>query len=484
MEFASSHGTGIAFRTLTYEQIQEIHSASLRLLEEVGVVVHHDEAADLLKRAGAYTDSTGRTYIPSALVKRALQTAPSRITIYNRLGEPALFLEKSNVYFGAGSDTLIYLDPFTGERRPWQSGDVAAALRLLDALPNIDFAMSLGLLSDVDRRMINRAQYALMLRNSVKPQVVIAEDRATVADIFEMAAAAAGGEERLKHRPIFALYCEPTSPLQLPFESVDKLLLAAEKRIPVNFACGAVAGASTPVTVAGTVVQANAEALCGLVVHQLKNPGAPFLYGYGDSPLDMRTMVAVYAVPEALLLQGCLCDLARYYSLPSWGYAGCSSSKAFDEQAVVEATMFTLIGALQGCNLMHDVFYIESGRTGSLELLVLMDEVISRVKHILAGVNTSPEYLAVEAIKRVGPGGNFLGDVHTAKHFRESWRGELSDFNGYDAWAAAGAKTMGERIRERLKKIIETHKPIPLSPEADQEVERILRRAEERLGSS
>ncbi len=481
MEYASKHGAGMAFRTLTPEQIREIHSASCRVLEEVGVVVHHDEAADLLKQAGAYTDAGGRIYIPSALVKRALESAPSRITLYNRLGEPALWLEKSNVYFGAGSDTLIYLDPFTGERRPWQSSDVATALRVVDALPNLDFVMSMGLLSDVDRRMINRTQYALMLKNSVKPQVVIAEDRGTVADIFEMAAAATGGTEALKHRPIFALYCEPTSPLQLPFESVDKLLLAAENRIPVNFACGAVAGASTPVTVAGTVVQANAEALCGLVVHQLKNPGAPFLYGYGDSPLDMGTMVAVYSVPEALLLQGCLCDLARYYSLPSWGYAGCSSSKAFDEQAVVEGTMFTLIGALQGCNLMHDVFYIESGRTGSLELLVLTDEVISRVRYMLGGVDTTPDYLAVEAIRRVGPGGNFLGDEHTARHFRESWRGNLSDFNNYDAWAAEGSRTMGARIREKLRDIMEAYRPVPLAPDAEREIDGILRRAEERL---
>ncbi len=482
MEYASSHGAGMAFRTLSPEQIREIHSASCRILEEVGVVVHHDEAADLLKRAGAYTGSDGRIYIPSALVKRALATAPSRITLYNRLGEPALWLERSNVYFGTGSDTLVYLDPFTGERRPWQSADVARALQVVDALSNLDFVMSMGLLSDVDRRMINRAQYALMLKNSVKPQVVIAEDRGTVEDIFEMAAAVAGGKEVLQHRPLFVLYCEPTSPLQLPFESVDKLLLAAENRIPVNFACGAVAGASTPITVAGTVVQANAEALCGLVVHQLKNPGAPFLYGYGDSPLDMRTMMAVYAVPEALLLQGCLCDLARYYSLPSWGYAGCGSSKVFDEQAVVEGTMFTLMGALQGCNLMHDVFYIESGRTGCLEMLVLTDEVVSRVRYLLKGVNTTPEYLAVDAIRRVGPGGNFLGDEHTARHFRESWGSTLSDFNSYETWAAGGSKTMGTRIREKLREIMDNYRPTPLAPAAEREIDGILRRAEERLG--
>ena len=177
--------------------------------------------------------------------------------------------------------------------------------------------------------------------------------------------------------------------------------------------------ASTPVTVAGTVAQANAEALCGLVIHQLKNPARPSYTDTGIRPRHAHH-AGSHAVPEASAAAGSACDLARYYGLPSWGYAGCSSAKLFDEQAVMEATIFTLLGALQGCNIMHDVFYIESGRTGSLELLVLMDEVISRVKFLLRGINCSPEHLAVEAVRRVGPGGSFLGDEHTARHFRDS----------------------------------------------------------------
>lgn len=481
MLYASRHGEGIAFRTLTIDQIREIHGASCRILTEVGIRVHHEEAGALLRKAGAFTDNSGRTFLPDSLVEWAIRTAPSRITLYDRLGRPALWLEGANFYFGTGSDTMYFLDPRSGERRPWTSADAGAALRVADCLPEIDFIMSMGMLGDVDKRMINRVQSALMLKNSTKPQVVVLEDRAAFADVIEMAAAAVGSKEKLGQQPIFALYCEPTSPLQLPFNSVAKLLLAAETRIPVNFACGAVAGASTPVTVAGTVVQANAEALAGLVVHQLQNPGAPFLYGYGDSPLDMRTMQPMYAVPEALLLQGCLCDLARYYALPSWGYAGCSSAKTFDEQAVVEGTMFTLMGALQGCNLMHDVFYLESGLTGSLELLGLTNEVISRVRHLLRGVDTSPEYLGVEAVKRVGPGGDFLGDEHTARHFRESWQPEFSDFNNYETWQAAGSRTAGERIREKICRIMETHQPVALDHAVEREIDAILRRAESAL---
>lgn len=474
MLYASKHGSGLALRTLELKQIEELHSASLRVLNEVGMLVHHEEAVALLSGAGAHVEGGNRVYIPAFMVERALRSAPSSITLYNRLGEPDLLLEKSNVYFGAGSDTMIYIDPLTGERRSWRSEDVAAAIRLADALPNIDFVMSMGLLSDVDKRMINRIQYALMLKNSTKPQVVIAEDAPTLADIIEMAAAAVGGKETLQCRPHFVIYCEPTSPLQLPFESADKLLMAARFRVPVNLACGAVSGASTPVTVAGTAVQANAEALCGLVLHQLKNPGAPFLYGYGNAPLDMRTMQALYAVPETLLLHGALCDLARFYKLPSWGYAGCSSSKLFDEQAVTEATIFTLLGALQGCNLMHDIFYIESGRTGSLELLVLMDEVISRARFLLNGLNSSSEHMALEAIRRVGPGGSFLGDEHTAKHFRDSWQPSLSDFNSFSEWEAAGSKTTGKKIKEKIARIFEEHSAVPLDPAAEKKIDKII----------
>lgn len=481
MNYASKHGAGVSYRTLKPKQIGEIHSASLRILAEIGVLVHHEEGVALLTEAGAHVEDGNRVYFPAFLVERALRSAPSSITLYNRLGEPALYLEGSNVHYGGGSDTLNYLDPFTGERRPWRSEDAASAIRLVDALPELDFVMSMGQLADVDKRMINRIQYALMLKNSAKPQVVIAEDAPTLADIIEMAAAVMGGKDLLQHRPHFALYCEPTSPLQFPLESVDKLLLAAQSRVPVNFACGAVAGASTPVTVAGTVAQANAEALGGLVLHQLKNPGAPFLYGYGDSPLDMRTMQPLYAVPEALMLQGALCDLSRSYQLPSWGYAGCSSAKIFDEQAVTEATIYTLLGALQGCNIMHDVFYIESGRTGSLELLVLMDEVISRARFLLKGMDTSPEHLAVEAIRRVGPAGDFLGDEHTAKHFRSSWQPTLSDFSGFSEWEAAGSKTTGEVIKEKITRLLDEHSPAALDSAAEKEIDKVIEKAQGQL---
>lgn len=467
--------------TITQEQIKQIHNSACEILEDAGVVVHHDEALELLKTAGCIVENSNRVYIPTGLVEKCISTVPSRVTLYDRNGKPKIFLQEWEISFGTGSDTINYLDPYTGERRKWLKKDVEHAVKVCDYLPHIDFVMSMGNLVDVNKKMINREQYALMLLNSSKPQVVIAEDDKTLFDITEMAAAAIGGREVLKRKPLFMVYCEPTSPLQLPYESVAKLLFAAEAYIPTNFACGGLSGGTVPMTVGGSVLQAHTEALSGIVIHQLKNSGAPFIYGYGITPLDMKTLQSVYSSAESMVTQGMLCDIARFFNLPSWGYAGCSSSKTVDEQAVMEATMFTLMGALQGCNLMHDIFYLEFGLTGALEMIVISDDTINRVKHMINGVDTSREALGTDTIKEVGPGGNFLGTRHTADNFKKGWSSSLCDVQGFEGWESTGKTTLLERANKKVKEIIESHQPEPVSGLIITKVKDILENAENKL---
>ncbi len=468
-------------RTITDKQIKDIHYSACEILEDTGVVVHHDEALKLLKDAGCIVENSNRVYIPTALVEKAIASAPSRITLYDRKGNPSIYLQEWEISYGTGSDTINYLDPYTGERRKWTKKDVEDAVKVCDYLEHIDFIMSMGNLSDVNKRMINREQYALMLLNSTKPQVVIAEDDETLKDIIEMAAVAVGGKELLRRKPLFMVYCEPTSPLQLPYESVAKLLLAAEKEVPTNFACGGLSGGTVPMTVGGSVLQAHTEALSGLVIHQLKNPGAPFVYGYGITPLDMKTLQSVYTSAESIVAQGMLCDIARFFNLPSWGYAGCSSSKIVDEQAVMEATMFTLMGALQGCNLMHDVFYLEFGLTGALEMIVITDDTVNRVKHMIKGVDTSREALGTDTIKMVGPGGNYMGTQHTVDYFRKGWTSDLCDLQGYEGWERDGKLTLFDRANKKVKDILATHQPEPVSEEVKSKVAQILENAEKKF---
>jgi trimethylamine--corrinoid protein Co-methyltransferase len=216
------------------------------------------------------------------------------------------------------------------------------------------------------------------------------------------------------------------------------------------------------------------------VLHQLKRPGAPFIFGAGMSNLDMSSVQPTYSSPEAVISQAGLCSLGRYYNLPTWGFAGCSSSKVPDEQAVYEATMYNLMAGLMGSNLNHDVGYLEFGLTYSLEALVMCDEQIRYIRRMMEGIRIDREYLAKEAIQRVGPGGNFLSDEHTFNHFRENFIGDITDRRTYEQWQRAGATTMRERARMKIKKILADHQPLPLAAPAEEAIEGILKAAEER----
>jgi trimethylamine---corrinoid protein Co-methyltransferase len=462
---------------LSAEQMRDIHSASLAILEDCGTVIHHEKAVGLLHQAGARVQDDKRVFIPSGLVEWAARRAPSRVTLYDRNGKPFMFLEGRNVYYGTGSDCPNLLDSFTGERRQFLSKDVADAVRLVDALPYIDFTMSMGLAPDFPSNRQYQHKYAVMIRNSTKPQVITAADRQTLNDIVDIAAAAVGGRDELRRKPVFVLYDEPTSPLVHIKEALEKLMFMAENNLPTNYSPGIMAGGTSPVTMAGAIAQANAEILAGLVIHQLTNPGAPFIFGAGMSPMDMQSMQPTYSAPEAMITQAGLCQLGRcLYDLPTWGFGGCSAAKLVDAQAVNEAAAYVMMAGWMGTNLVHDVGYLEFGLTYSFDLLVLCDEIIGQVRRMMEGIRVDKEYLAVESIKRVGPGGHFLGDEHTMRHFRENWQPELTDRKTYETWKSQGAASMEQRAKAKVKHILENHRPQPLPVEVDAEIDKILGR--------
>jgi len=463
---------------LSEEQMRAIHSAALEILEDCGTIIHHEKSIALLHQAGAHVKDDRHVFIPGGLVESALDSAPSTVTIYNRNGQPAMILEGRNVYYGTGSDCPYLLDSFTGERRDFLSGDVAEAVRLVDALPNIDFTMSNGLAPDFPTDLQYQLKYALMIRNSTKPQVITAADMTALNDIADMAAAAVGGRDALSRKPLFVLYDEPTSPLVHGREAMEKLMYMAEHSLPTNYSPGIMAGATSPVTMAGAIAQANAEILAGLVIHQLTNAGAPFIFGAGMSPMDMQSMQPTYSAPEAMMTQAGLCQIGRcLYQLPTWGFGGCSASKLADEQAVNEAAAYIMVAGWAGTNLVHDVGYLEFGLTYSFDLLVMCDEFIGQVRRMMGGIPVDRENLAVESIKRVGPGGHFLSDDHTLDHFRENWQPDLTDRRTYEDWKSRGAKSMGQLAKEKIKKIRQSHQPQPLASEVDAEIESVLDRA-------
>ncbi len=227
-------------------------------------------------------------------------------------------------------------------------------------------------------------------------------------------------------------------------------------------------------SIAGGTVSANCDILCGLVVHQLANPGAPFIYGVGVSAMDMRSTIDSYGAPEHHLGDVVNAQVAQYYGLPTWGYAADTDSKIVDLQAALELFGATIMGFLSRCNLLHDVGYLESGLTASCESIVLGNEVVEFARRLLQDVVVDEESLAVEAIKRVGPGGTFLTEDHTLAHFREFWHSPLIDRRRYDKWVSAGRQTMLDRVRARAEEILSSHQPVALDESMTQTIDEFI----------
>ncbi len=465
------------FAVLSESQLQKLHLGALEVLRRTGIRFHHTDALDMLAQAGAFISDGNLVKFPASLVEDTIALAPSRVVMCDRNGEPAMYLQDQNVHFGTGSDCLNFLDPRTGECRPFTQADIIAGYHLCDALPNIDFVMSIGIPSDVPSELTYDVQMALMLEHTTKPIVFVTDDRTTCQRAIDMAAAVAGGYEPLREQQHILLYSEPSSPLQQSETAIDKLMMMAEYELPVVHSPGPLMGGTAPITIAGGLVMSMAEILSGLVVHQLHNPGAPFVFGAGLHHMDMKATQICYGGPEFQLTKAAVAQLGRWYGLPTWGYAGCSDAKVMDEQAAAEAMLSITMAKLTGANLIHDVGYMESGLTGSYEMILLSNELIGMANQLIKGIEVSDETLMLDELDQIGPGGDFLSTDTTLARFRDFWYPSLLSRSIRSEWEAAGATTLGQRLTERVLEIIEEHQPQPLDPDKKQKLQAILAQA-------
>ncbi len=463
---------------LSDAQKAEIHSATLEVLRRTGVDVLVPEVRDLLKKAGCWLDSE-RVRIPSHLIEWAIRAAPSRVVLCDRDGHPAMELEGRKGYYGTGSDTPFVIDAYTGQRRKAVLKDIANVAKLVDALEHIDFLMCMGIASDVTESISDLYHFREMVHNTSKPIIYTAWDRANLEAIVKMAEAVAGSPEALRRNPFMALYSEPISPLSHAKESCEKLLFLAKKGLPVVYTPGMMIGATAPVTIAGALVQANAEALSGLLITQLIREGTPVIGAGGILFMDMAKGAISYAAPEFMLAMTAFSEMYHYYKLPIFSFSGCSDAKIFDQQAAAEGAIWMMLTALGGGNLIHDVGYIESGLTASYEQIVAMNEVAGLVKRFMGGIEISDETIALETIDRVGPGGNFVGDDHTFQHFRRNWVPKLFDRSSREEWEINGKLTLGDNAASKVRKIFETHRPKPVEKTISDTLEAIIQKAEE-----
>lgn len=465
--------TSAHYARMGESECEKIHLASLEILERIGIDVHDERARNILVEGGAKADGL-RVRIPEYMVTKALSVTPKQLTLYDRYGKVAIRASGYNSYFGGGSDCLNILDHHTGERRKPVLEDVAQAARLMDALPEIDFVMSAFLPEDVDGRVYDRYQMEAMLNNTTKPIVFVTPDFEGCMAAVEMCEAAAGGAEVFQHKPFATCYINVTSGLIANAEALQKCMFLAEKGLPQLYIPLNAGGVNSPVTIAGCMASMNAGTLLGIVLAQLVHEGSPVaMPGWNGGPYNLKTMVGNYVLADE---QGVPTSMGKYYDLPVFGLGGSTDSKVLDQQCGFEVTLSLMTSLLHGANIIHDVGFMDSGMQGSLQIIVIANDILGFLRAATRGVEVNDETLALDVIEELGPTGSFLDHEHTMRHYREPYYSQLADKKQYSLWLEQGGTTMEARAAEMVDALLAEHKPEPLPADVGQAIKEIVKR--------
>jgi trimethylamine--corrinoid protein Co-methyltransferase len=475
-----AYGTTM-FQILSEDQIEQIYFAALDVLEISGARIFHKEALEKFEKSDAVVTEKDRVRVPTSLVEQALRSCPSKAALTDRNGKRSIKLQKNEVAFGSGADATFVYDRKTGERRKCTFADVEAAAKLVDSLPRLDFCMSHGVVSDApNSKTYDRHQFMAMIKNCTKPMIVTSVDVDGLKDQWEMACLIRGGEKEFRLNPLFATYIKSQSPLMCSKEMADTLLFAADKGIPALYSPYSGLGVTAPASIAGVLVQTLADSLLAVVLCYLQKPGMPLILGGIQTVMDEAKTSLYYGSPELHLASAAITEVYKWLGLLSSSPAGCTDSKVVDEQAASESVMSIYNGFMAGTNLIHHVGCLDGGLTGSLASLVMCDEIIGMVKQIGKGIEVTDETLALDLLKEVGPGGEFLSHEHTYNHFRDWFQPTIIDRSNFESWTEGGSKTYQDRLEPEVDRILETHQPEPLNENLIQEMKKIISLADKK----
>jgi trimethylamine--corrinoid protein Co-methyltransferase len=468
-------------RVLTDDQIWEIRQAAFEILEKVGFKCLHAGAREMLSRAGAVVkDDTVK--LPRYIVEQCLVTTPKGWTVYDRNGQRAMEVEGRKSHYGTSTASPNTKDALTGEYHETRIEDIQRGALVADALDEIDFVMPMGSAQDVPADAADVYEFRAVVANTTKPQVFIGYTALGCEYVYEMAAVVSGGMDNLRERPFLIAYPEAISPLHFPEEVVNRIFIAADRFMPQLPGSTVQAGATGPVTVAGMAVQMTAEALVHITLAQLRKTGCPVAMSANAGILDMAKGTIAMGMPEMSLALAAQAEVAQSFDLPTWGLAGMTDAKSLDAQAGLESAFSVLAQGLAGLNLIHDVGYMASGMACSCEQLVMGNEIVGMTRRFVEGVTVSAETLARDVIAAVGPAGHFLTQQHTVDHLRsELWTTKLYNHQSIADWQNSGKPSLEAKVQEKLRSIIDTHKPEMLDGKIIDELDRLKKEGEKEI---
>ena len=468
---------------LTNDEVESVHHASLDILQNVGIHVTLKEAQDMFAKNGAIVDyEKNIAKFPPDVVMDYVRKAPTEFALYSRNSKFDMFLTPGNAYFGFGPGPTRFLDIDTGRAREATLNDLDKLIRLADSLENFSFISELVYPTDVPPAVTTQYIWASAFKNSSKHMQMYIEGADYVRDGIAMASAVSGSEEALAKKPIIDFLGCVGQPLTYETKLITGFMEAAKHKIPVYVQSGAMAGATGPATLAGTLALCNAEILSGIVVLQMTNPGTPVVYMNWARIFDMKSANVTFNSPEFVKLRIAVGQLVRRcYHIPFASPGFQVDSKMLDVQAGYEKYV-TLISMLAGANVMLGETVSGANHTDPLGWII-DDELAANYKQIMKGFPVNNETLALDVVRSVGtgPGRNFLGTKHTHEHFRENqWLDyTISDRRSDTIWEKDGAKDAKQRARKKLEERL-THQPEQLPNDVQKELDRIVSDARKR----
>ena len=464
---------------LSRDGIERIHYAALDILEHTGMAVRSEKGQKILREAGCDVDKKSAVVkFPPSLVEECTRINDRVVTFYGRTRKHDARLDFDHVHVCSDGNGTDAMDFETRERRPSRKSDIAKSAFIADALKGHGINWPNVTSQDVPQRTRHIHDLQASLENTEK-HITIATDTSVweVEDVLELAAAAAGGTEELRRRPLISSIHTSFSPLQIEGESLDAGLRIAEENIPICFYVMPGPGSTGPATLAGSVALAIAEVLGGNTIFQLHRRGTPLVFSCGIANLDMKSSTRAGGSPEHGLTSAAYAQMAHHYGFPALVGGFVTTSKEPDEQAAYEKFASAVTPILAGADMIAGIGLIEDCRTIWLEQLVIDDEMSRIIGRMAQGVEVNDETLALDVIHKVGIGKDYLSQRHTLEHYKtEHFVPIVTDRSSFDTWMAKGSKNLLTRAQEEVQRIFKEHTVEPVRSEVAETAAKLIKK--------
>lgn len=455
---------------LSQEQVARIHSASLEILESVGLAVKNEKARNIYNKHGCQVNhETMRVKFPRPVIEEFRQMIPPKFTFRGRDPKFDRTLPDDAPVIVTGSSAPNLIDPATRVERRSTSDDIARIAHLINELPGIDVFSISTLADDAPAGQFTLSRLYPALKNCLKPVRSTANDEVDAEKALQLGYLIAGDEATYREHPFITHhFCPVVSPLTMDVASTEMIIYFSEKQLPVYPSIVPNAGLTSPMTLLGTIVQGCAEFLAAASLMQMVHPGTPLIFSTLGTVADMRTGAYASGGIECGMLHMAFAQMARFYNVPSGGYIGLTNSKINDAQSGYETGMSSVAGLLGGAHMLNMAGLLDALKAFDFAKMVIDDEIALMLKRITRGLEFSEENLALDVIAGVGPGGTFMTHKHTVKWMKTSGLlTKIADRNTREIWTAKGALDSQARAMQRVHEILSHDNPAVFPPEVE-----------------